>query len=189
MGTAFLRTRQSAATEAHREAIARAADTDTVLTRAMSGRLARGIPNRAMHAIEASGLIAPFPAQNWLTGVFRAEAARRGDGDLLSLWAGQSAALATRDGRARGLPRAAGGPAALTRSGGRRRTSNPRSPVGAASVTVADSTRSRWALRHPREHLVDLLVGVPSTSASTVPSRRLRTQPVTPTSRGDHARV
>jgi nitronate monooxygenase len=97
VGTAFLRTRQSAATDAHRDAITRAAATDTVLTRAMSGRLARGIPNRAMRAIESSGVIAPFPAQNWLTGAFRAEAGRRGDGDLVSLWAGQSAALAVHD--------------------------------------------------------------------------------------------
>jgi nitronate monooxygenase len=97
VGTAFLRTTQSAATESHRRAIASASDTGTVLTRAMSGRLARGIPNRAMHAIEATGLIAPFPAQNWLTGVFRAAAAQRDEGDLLSLWAGQSAALATRE--------------------------------------------------------------------------------------------
>ena len=96
VGTAFLRTEQSAATQAHREAIAAAADTGTVLTRALSGRLARGIPNRAMREIESSGLIAPFPAQNWLTGVFRAAAAAAGDGELLSLWAGQSAALATR---------------------------------------------------------------------------------------------
>ena len=97
VGTAFLRTRQSAATEAHRAAIAAAADTDTVLTRAMSGRLARGIPNRAMRTIETSGIIAPFPAQNWLTGVFRAAAARAGDGDLVSLWAGQAAGLAVQD--------------------------------------------------------------------------------------------
>ena len=96
LGTAFLRTRQSAATSAHRRAIAAARDTDTVLTRAMSGRLARGIPNIAMRAIEASGLIAPFPAQNWLTGIFRAEATRRDDGELVSLWAGQSAGLSTR---------------------------------------------------------------------------------------------
>lgn len=97
VGTAFLRTRQSAATDAHRRAIAGAVDVDTVLTRAMSGRLARGIPNRAMRHIETTGIIAPFPAQNWLTGVFRAEAGRRGDGDLVSLWAGQAAGLATRD--------------------------------------------------------------------------------------------
>lgn len=97
VGTAFLRTRQSAATTAHREAISAAADTDTVLTRAMSGRLARGIPNRALREIEASGVIAPFPAQNWLTGVFRAAATARGDGDLVSLWAGQSAGLSRLD--------------------------------------------------------------------------------------------
>jgi len=32
--------------------------------------------------------------QNWLTGRFRAEAVRRGIGELQSLWAGQAAALA-----------------------------------------------------------------------------------------------
>lgn len=110
VGTAFLRTRQSAVPESHRQAIAGA--TDTVLTRAMSGRLARGIPNRAMREIETSGLIAPFPAQNWLTGGFRREAAVQDRGDLLSLWAGQSSALATSEDAAdvfaelrRGVPR------------------------------------------------------------------------------------
>lgn len=93
VGTAFLRTRQSAATAAHRAAMASAADTDTVLTRAMSGRLARGIPNMAVHELEAAGEIAPFPAQNWLTGVFRQAAAASGDRELLSLWAGQAAGL------------------------------------------------------------------------------------------------
>lgn len=97
VGTAFLRTRQSAATAAHRAALSAARDTDTVLTRAMSGRLARGIPNRAVREIEATGAIAPFPAQNWLTGVFRAAAAQTGEGELLSLWAGQAAGLARLD--------------------------------------------------------------------------------------------
>lgn len=97
VGTAFLRTKQSAATPAHRDAIAAGSDTGTVLTRAMTGRLARGIPNRAMRDIETAGVIAPFPAQAWLTGVFRAEGGRRGDGDFVSLWAGQAAALATHD--------------------------------------------------------------------------------------------
>ncbi|GAA3214590.1 NAD(P)H-dependent flavin oxidoreductase [Microbacterium terregens] len=97
VGTAFLRARQSAVPESHRTAICDADDTSTVLTRAMSGRLARGIPNRAMREIETSGPVAPFPAQNWLTGAFRVEAAKQGRGDLLSLWAGQSAALATRE--------------------------------------------------------------------------------------------
>jgi len=96
VGTAFLATPQSAATDAHRRAIASAsASADaTVLTRAMSGRLARGLPNHAIRTIEADARIAPFPAQNWATGVFRAAAAGNDDGELLSLWMGQSAALA-----------------------------------------------------------------------------------------------
>jgi nitronate monooxygenase len=112
VGTAFLRTRQSAVPQSHRRAIADASETGTVLTRAMSGRLARGIPNRAMREIETTGLVAPFPAQNWLTGVFRSAAAAQDRGDLLSLWAGQSSALATREDAAdvfaelrRGVPR------------------------------------------------------------------------------------
>ncbi|QNO36689.1 nitronate monooxygenase [Protaetiibacter sp. SSC-01] len=94
VGTAFLATRQSAATEAHRRAIRSSTDDGTVLTRAMSGRLARGIPNRAVREIEHADAIAPFPAQNWATGTFRAEAAKRDEGELLSLWAGQAAPLA-----------------------------------------------------------------------------------------------
>jgi nitronate monooxygenase len=114
VGTAFLRTRQSAAPAAHRAAIGRTRAEDTVLTRAMSGRLARGAVNRAVREIEA-GAIAPFPAQNWLTGRFRAEAARRGEGELLSLWMGQAAPLARLDDAAAvfaelvaGLPHAGG---------------------------------------------------------------------------------
>lgn len=94
VGTAFLRTEQSATTDAHRRAITQAPAHGTVLTRAMSGRLARGIPNRAIRTIEDGGVLAPFPVQNWLTGRFRAEAVRRGIGELQSLWAGQAAALA-----------------------------------------------------------------------------------------------
>lgn len=95
VGTAFLRTRQSAANDAHRHAITTTPAHDTALTRAMSGRLARGAPNRATRTIETAAAIAPFPAQNWLTGQFRAEAGRRGLGDLQSLWLGQAAPLAT----------------------------------------------------------------------------------------------
>lgn len=94
IGTAFLATRESAATDAHRAAIRRTPAEATVLTRAMSGRLARGARNRMVSELEAHDDIAPFPAQNWLTGRIRAVAAQRGRGDLQSLWLGQSAMLA-----------------------------------------------------------------------------------------------
>jgi len=97
VGTAFLATAESAANDAHRAAIRETAADESVLTRAMSGRLARGARNRAVAEIEASGAIAPFPAQNWLTGRFRAVAGQRGLGELQSLWLGQSAPLARWD--------------------------------------------------------------------------------------------
>lgn len=94
VGTAFLASTESAATDAHRAAILGTAADETVLTRAMSGRLARGARNRAVRAIEASGTIAPFPMQNWLTGRFRTPAGEQNLGELQSLWMGQAAPLA-----------------------------------------------------------------------------------------------
>lgn len=94
VGTAFLATAESAATPAHREAIRSTAADATALTRAMSGRLARGSRNRAVRAIEAGGMIAPFPMQNWLTGQFRAVAGAQNLGEMQSLWMGQGAPLA-----------------------------------------------------------------------------------------------
>ena len=92
VGSAFLATEESAAVPAYRDALRNRAGR-TVLTRALSGRLARGIPTRITDAAEP----APFPVQNWLTGQFRPTAADRGVTDLMSLWAGQSTPLARGD--------------------------------------------------------------------------------------------
>ncbi|WP_102191589.1 NAD(P)H-dependent flavin oxidoreductase [Microbacterium aurantiacum] len=102
VGTAFLAAAESAANDAHRAAIGSTAADETVLTRAMSGRLARGARNRVVRAIEASGTIAPFPMQNWLTGRFRTAAGQQNLGELQSLWMGQAAPLA-RSGAADGV--------------------------------------------------------------------------------------
>ncbi|WP_308798193.1 NAD(P)H-dependent flavin oxidoreductase [Agromyces silvae] len=96
VGTAFLRTTESAITDAYRAAIVATAPDDTVLTRAMSGRLARGARNAAVAHIESTGSVTAFPVQNWLTGQFRAAAGAAGRADLQSLWMGQSAPLAVR---------------------------------------------------------------------------------------------
>lgn len=97
VGSAFLATRESAAPASYRAAIRTAPAHATFLTRSMSGRLARGLPNRATRAIEAAGGIGPFPAQNWLTAQFRSAAARLERADLMSLWAGQAAGLSRLD--------------------------------------------------------------------------------------------
>ena len=96
VGTAFLRTRESVICDSYRRAIHGSRAHDTVLTSAMSGRLSRGLPNRAVRRLEEDGEPLPFPAQNWLTGRFRTAAAIADRADLLSLWMGQSAPLAFR---------------------------------------------------------------------------------------------
>jgi len=118
-GTVFLATAQSAAPAVHRERIRTALANDTVLTRAMSGRVARGLPNRAVRAIETSGAGASFPLQNILTGVFRRAAQGQGDRpELLSLWMGQSAGLSRFDDAADVFAElAAGVPGGRARSG------------------------------------------------------------------------
>jgi nitronate monooxygenase len=97
VGTAFLATRESAAVPGYREVLRSAAAARTVLTRTLSGRLARGIPNRIIAELEEAGAVAPFPVQNWLTGRFRPQAAAKGNTELMSLWAGQSAPLLRHD--------------------------------------------------------------------------------------------
>jgi nitronate monooxygenase len=93
VGTAFLATQESAAVPAYRDVLRSPAAAHTVLTRTLSGRLARGIPNRIIGELEEAATVAPFPVQNWLTGRFRPQAAAQGNTDLMSLWAGQSAPL------------------------------------------------------------------------------------------------
>jgi len=94
MGTAFLTCRESGAHPAHRDAVRNARDDGTVVTRSFSGRYARGLKNRFVSEMrEYEDEWPDYPVQNALTGDIRKEAARRGNPDLMSLWAGQSASM------------------------------------------------------------------------------------------------
>jgi nitronate monooxygenase len=97
VGSAFLATRESAAVPAYREILHSPAAGETVLTRVLSGRLARGIPNSISRELSEATETAPFPVQNWLTGRFRPQAAAQGNTELMSLWAGQGAPLIRHD--------------------------------------------------------------------------------------------
>jgi nitronate monooxygenase len=88
MGTAFLLAEESTISAPWRtELVGRNAD-DVRLTRAFSGRAARGIENRFMREMDAAE-IPPYPIQNALTQELRAANAKAGRSDMLSLWAGQ----------------------------------------------------------------------------------------------------
>jgi nitronate monooxygenase len=95
MGTAFLACPESGITPAQRAAMARAQGTDTRITRAYSGRPARGIVNTMMERLAADeAAIPPYPIQNALTGALRRSAGVQGRADYLSLWAGQGVGAA-----------------------------------------------------------------------------------------------
>lgn len=106
VGTVLLRSDESGASATHRGALAAAAgdprarpergvaepvaaapEAGTVLTRAFSGRPARGLRNRFS---ERYGDLAPigYPAVHHLTSPLRRAAAAAGDPELVNLWAG-----------------------------------------------------------------------------------------------------
>ncbi|QNG20474.1 nitronate monooxygenase [Rhodococcus triatomae] len=91
LGTAFLATDQSGAPEVHKEILRSPRARYTTLTRAFSGRLARGVRNEFLDEQTDSDGLLPYPQQSWVTAPLRAAAAARGDAELLALWSGQGA--------------------------------------------------------------------------------------------------
>lgn len=100
LGTAFLACDEAGVPDCYKQAIVSARESETRITRAFSGRPARGIVNRFMEAVEnpnAAAAVLPFPLQNTLTRPLRAAAGKAGRAEFLSLWAGQALGLARRE--------------------------------------------------------------------------------------------
>jgi nitronate monooxygenase len=87
LGTAFLACPESGASPAYKSALLHAGDSRSVITRAFSGRPARGLANE-FHEMVDEAAILPYPLQNALTRPMRTAAAKRGEAGFLSLWAG-----------------------------------------------------------------------------------------------------
>jgi NAD(P)H-dependent flavin oxidoreductase YrpB (nitropropane dioxygenase family) len=87
VGTALLRAHESGASDVHKAALADHTRGLPVLTRAFSGRPARGLPNEFMARYDG---IAPlgYPAIHHLTIDLRRAAAAAGNPELVHLWAG-----------------------------------------------------------------------------------------------------
>jgi nitronate monooxygenase len=93
VGTAFIASNESLAIPSYKTALQRAQVTDSAVTRAFSGRWARGLRNQFMDAVEESGLkIPPYPIQNALTAGLRVKAQQADRKEFTNLWAGQAAA-------------------------------------------------------------------------------------------------
>ena len=94
IGTGFLATTESGASDVHREKLASPDAETTVLTRLFSGRHARGIVNALIRDLASEENAVPhYPVQNALMQPLRQAAARLGNSDYLNLWAGQAAPL------------------------------------------------------------------------------------------------
>jgi len=101
LGTAFLTCPEAGTPEAYRRAIFAARTDTTVITRAFSGRPARGLLNTFVSKLESKErIILPFPLQNALTRPMRTAAAQLGEPGYLSLFVGQGVI------RARAMPAA-----------------------------------------------------------------------------------
>lgn len=88
MGTAFLFCDEVALNPAYLNRLISSGAEDTVVTRAFSGKPARGIANH-MTCTMASKPVSPYPIQNALTSKLRQWAGNNGNAEYMSLWAGQ----------------------------------------------------------------------------------------------------
>lgn len=94
IGTAFLACEESNALPAHRAALFAARGAATILTRAFSGRLGRGLRNTLSDHLEhAPAALLPYPLQSQLVSALKEEALRQGRLDLVAMWGGQSAPM------------------------------------------------------------------------------------------------
>jgi nitronate monooxygenase len=86
IGTALLCTPEAATNAVHRAALLEGSFDDTVVTRAYSGRYARGLRNR--FADEHADAPGGYPEIHYLTRPLRAAAVAAGDASVPNLWAG-----------------------------------------------------------------------------------------------------
>jgi nitronate monooxygenase len=86
LGTAFLLCPEAGTSEPHRQALRESRP--TALTRAFTGRTARGIRNRFMDEHEDAPQA--YPEIHYATAPIRAQARKANDSDNLNLWAGQA---------------------------------------------------------------------------------------------------
>ncbi len=96
MGTAFVLCPESSANAAYREALKSLRATRTAITRTMSGRDARGLPNRLFldPATPDMPPLPDYPLVYDATKALQAAAQAKGCNDFSAQWAGQGAALA-----------------------------------------------------------------------------------------------
>lgn len=94
LGTSFLTCAESEVARVYKDVLMDAEGEDTEMTRAFSGRPARGITNKYIDYMRHLDSELPdFPLMNTLTGPLKSTSAKQGSSEFMSLWAGQSVGL------------------------------------------------------------------------------------------------
>ena len=87
LGTAFLLADEAGSSPVHRAALKNPQFTETAVTKAFSGRYARGLRNRFIDEHEGEAPLG-YPEVHWLTSPLRAAAVRASDPHAVNVWAG-----------------------------------------------------------------------------------------------------
>jgi len=87
LGTAFLLSDESGSSPVHRAALQSEDISQTVVTRAFSGRYARGLRNRFVDEHERWAPLG-YPEVHWMTSPLRTASVRAGDPEATNIWAG-----------------------------------------------------------------------------------------------------
>lgn len=93
IGTALMTAYECEASKAHKNAILTSEQESTTLSKAFTGKFARGIKNKFTEKLK-DAKVAPYPIQHYLTLHIRKESAIQNKPEYLSLWMGENGYLA-----------------------------------------------------------------------------------------------
>ena len=93
IGTAFLASPESSASDTHKHSLLAASGDDTMMSKAFSGRHARTLVNKYASEMNKVDDWPDFPVMNTLTGPIRKASAKADSGDAIALWSGQAVGL------------------------------------------------------------------------------------------------
>ncbi|ATP40964.1 2-nitropropane dioxygenase [Solibacillus sp. R5-41] len=93
IGTALLTAHECEVSNVHKSAVLESEQKATTLTKAFTGKYARGLKNEFTEKLK-DAVVAPYPVQHYLTLAIRKESAKQNRPEYLSLWMGENSYLA-----------------------------------------------------------------------------------------------
>ena len=93
IGTVLLTAFECEVTNAHKQAVLNSKQEETTLTKAFTGKYARGLKNKFTEQLKEAE-VAPYPIQHYLTLHIRQESAIQNKPEYMSLWMGENSYLA-----------------------------------------------------------------------------------------------